>query len=148
MRKSNQKGQALVEMALIIFLFILLVFGITEFGRAMYTKNSLNNAARAGVRAAVVTSPLTGLPLTYNCGSVDQTNNIQRNICSSIFYIQDMNNVSATVSAVDTLGAPSATAARDYTVTVLVQYTNFQSIVPNLIPITNVLTGEAAMRYE
>ena len=51
----NQKGQALVETALIIPLLLLLVMGLFEFGRVMYIKNTLNNAARAGVRVAVVT---------------------------------------------------------------------------------------------
>ena len=42
----------MVEMAFVLFLLVVLIFGMTEFGRAMYIKNTLNNAARAGVRAA------------------------------------------------------------------------------------------------
>jgi Flp pilus assembly protein TadG len=35
----------------------MLVFGITEFGRAWMTLNIMNTAAREGVRLAVVTGP-------------------------------------------------------------------------------------------
>ena len=48
------KGQSLVEFALILPLFILLVVGMTEFGRAWMTKNILTGAAREAVRAAAV----------------------------------------------------------------------------------------------
>ena len=51
----NSTGQALVEMAIILPLLLLLVMGIFEFGRAMYIKNTLTQAARAGARTAVVT---------------------------------------------------------------------------------------------
>ena len=44
----NKKGQALVEMAIMLPILVLFVFGITEFGRAMYIKNCLNNAAGQG----------------------------------------------------------------------------------------------------
>jgi Flp pilus assembly protein TadG len=46
---------------LLILLLFLLVFGIFQFGWLMYIKNTLNNAARAGVRQAVVTSTLNDL---------------------------------------------------------------------------------------
>jgi Flp pilus assembly protein TadG len=53
----NQRGQAVVEFALVLPLLLLLVFGVTEFGRAWMTKNILTSAAREGCRVAVVTDP-------------------------------------------------------------------------------------------
>ena len=64
----NQKGQALVEFAIILPLLFLLIFGIFEFGRAMFIKNSLNNAARSAVRVAVVTPNLTDI--NYSAGQI------------------------------------------------------------------------------
>jgi hypothetical protein len=47
-------GQALVEFALILPIFLILLFGIIDFGRYVYTANSLNNAAREGARIGSV----------------------------------------------------------------------------------------------
>jgi Flp pilus assembly protein TadG len=55
----GHKGQTLIETALILFLLLIVVFGITEFARAWYTKNSLKNAVRQGARVAAVLSPNT-----------------------------------------------------------------------------------------
>ncbi|EKD59124.1 MAG: Flp pilus assembly TadE-like protein [uncultured bacterium] len=46
----------MVELALLLPLLLLIVFGITEFGRAFYIKNALTNAAREGARRASVTT--------------------------------------------------------------------------------------------
>jgi len=48
----SQSGQALVEMALVMPLLILLLFGVIEMGRIGYTYISVSNAARAGARVA------------------------------------------------------------------------------------------------
>jgi Flp pilus assembly protein TadG len=52
----NEKGGALIEFALVLPLLLLVVFGITEFGRAVMVTNSLNTASREGARLAVVSS--------------------------------------------------------------------------------------------
>ena len=53
----GNRGNAVVEMALVLPLLLLICFGITEFGRAWVTKSILTSAAREGVRLAVVTAP-------------------------------------------------------------------------------------------
>ena len=53
-RPSAKRGQALVEFALIIPIFIFLVMGIFDLGRAVYGFNTINNAAREGARLAIV----------------------------------------------------------------------------------------------
>jgi Flp pilus assembly protein TadG len=53
----NQRGQSVVEFALVLPLLLLVVFGITEFGRAWMTMNVITSAAREGCRLAVVTDP-------------------------------------------------------------------------------------------
>lgn len=53
-RHRTGRGQALVEFALAAPVFFLLLLGIMEGGRFIYQYETLNNAARAGVRYAVV----------------------------------------------------------------------------------------------
>lgn len=53
-RHRALRGQALVEFALIIPIFMLVVVGIFEGGRAIYTYNALSNAVSEGLREAIV----------------------------------------------------------------------------------------------
>lgn len=50
MYSSKQKGVAAVEMALVLIPMLILCFGITELGRALYQYNGLVKATRGGVR--------------------------------------------------------------------------------------------------
>ncbi len=52
--RKNEKGQSLVEFALVVPMLLILVFGIEEFGRAWMTKNILTGAAREAVRIMAV----------------------------------------------------------------------------------------------
>jgi Flp pilus assembly protein TadG len=51
------KGSAVVELAIVLPVLLLILFGITEFGRAWMTVNLMATAAREGARLAVVTGP-------------------------------------------------------------------------------------------
>jgi Flp pilus assembly protein TadG len=44
------RGQSLVEFALVFPIFLLLLFGLIDIGRFVYTANALNEAAREGAR--------------------------------------------------------------------------------------------------
>lgn len=57
---GNARGNSVVEFALVLPILLLVVFGITEFGRAWLTVNALTTAAREGARLAVVTAPDVG----------------------------------------------------------------------------------------
>ena len=48
------RGQSLVEFTLVLPVFLLLLIGITEFGRAWMTRNILTGASREAVRIAAV----------------------------------------------------------------------------------------------
>lgn len=52
--RDVRRGQALVEFALVIPVFLLLVMGIFDLGRAVYANNTINNAAREAGRRAIV----------------------------------------------------------------------------------------------
>jgi Flp pilus assembly protein TadG len=51
---KSVRGQSLVEFALVLPMFLLLLIGITEFGRAWMTRNILTGASREAVRIAAV----------------------------------------------------------------------------------------------
>ncbi len=52
--KRRSGGQAIIEFALLLPLLLLVLVGITEFGRALMTVNVLNQAAREGARVAAI----------------------------------------------------------------------------------------------
>jgi len=53
-RKDPRRGAAVVEMALVLPVFLLVVLGIIEFGRAMWVSNMVSNSAREGARMAIL----------------------------------------------------------------------------------------------
>jgi Flp pilus assembly protein TadG len=54
MNFKKQEGAAIVETAIILPLFLLLVFGVIEFSIALYDKAMITNASREGARAGIV----------------------------------------------------------------------------------------------
>lgn len=50
----DERGQAIVEFALVGSIALMLLFGIVEIGRAVYTYHLVSNAARIGSRYAIV----------------------------------------------------------------------------------------------
>ena len=53
-RGWDGRGQSLVEFALVIPLFLLLLIAVFDLGRAVFAYNTLTNAAREGARMAIV----------------------------------------------------------------------------------------------
>jgi Flp pilus assembly protein TadG len=51
---AGSDGQALLEFALAIPVFLLLLIGLFDLGRAVFAYNTLTNAAREGARLAIV----------------------------------------------------------------------------------------------
>jgi Flp pilus assembly protein TadG len=52
--RSSRTGSAMVEMAICFPVFMLILMGIIEFGRAMSVSQMLNSASRIGCRAAIL----------------------------------------------------------------------------------------------
>ena len=61
-RLESESGQALVEFALVLPIFLLLLLGIVEFARAWNIYEVLTDAGREGARNAVVDDPTTNDP--------------------------------------------------------------------------------------
>ena len=108
--KKLEKGQSLVEFALLLPVFIFLLFGIIEFSRLWETVNVLTSAAREGARVAAVTGP-----------NVGQTLNAAQHVLSAA----NISNASVNVSGPN--------SASEVIVTVSVNYTPITgSIVPGV----------------
>ena len=94
LRRRASRGQALVEFSLTVMIFLVLLMGIFDFGRAIFMYNGVAQAAREIARvtsvhpgatlggstetAAVVSTqknlvPNLGNP-TYKCVAIDNTN--------------------------------------------------------------------------
>lgn len=153
---KDKKGQTLVETAIILPILLVLILGLIDFARAMYTKNTLNNAARCGARAAAVTPSLCAesgalqSPATPTAQTI--RSNLFEGVPSSVTYSVNVLNAAGT-------GPITGTASPGNLVQVTVTWTDFPMITPfyrlaGLI--TNpaqgsgimTLTGQAAMRYE
>jgi Flp pilus assembly protein TadG len=63
-------GQSLVEFALVLPIFILLLFGLVDGGRLVYQHSVLSQAAREGARLASVEAGWIGVA-DAGCGSVN-----------------------------------------------------------------------------
>lgn len=57
----GEDGQTLVEFALILPIFLLVVVGVFDAGRAVYTNSTLSQAAREGARLGAVEAGFVGL---------------------------------------------------------------------------------------
>jgi Flp pilus assembly protein TadG len=53
-RRADDRGQSLVEFALVFPVMILLLVGIFDLGRLVFAYNDITNAARTGLRVAIV----------------------------------------------------------------------------------------------
>ena len=62
------RGQGLVEFALVLPVFLLLILGVIEFGRLMVTYSSISTASRDAVRYAIsVGDSPSGIPHYQDC---------------------------------------------------------------------------------
>ena len=59
-RAGRRRGQTLVEFALVLPVFLLMLFGLIDMGRFVYLSSTLSQAAREGARVAAVEAYWTG----------------------------------------------------------------------------------------
>ena len=53
---SNERGATLVEYSIAVMVFMIALFAVIEFGRAIWVHNALSDAARRGARYAALHS--------------------------------------------------------------------------------------------
>ena len=61
LRRRDRRGQGLVEFALVFPVFLLIMFGLFDVGRAVFAFNEITNAAREGARLAIVNQDLSDI---------------------------------------------------------------------------------------
>lgn len=59
LERSN-RGQAMIEFAMVLPLLILIIMGVFDLGRAIYGYNVISNSAREGARYGIVHAHQTG----------------------------------------------------------------------------------------
>ncbi len=125
MRKS--RGQAIIEFAILLPLLLIVLLGITEFGRVFMTANLLTQAAREGVRIAAVGGDSTAVATRVN-------------------EVLSGANITILPSGIQLAGPNPADASKKVTVTV---ESTFQFLGGTILPFATLpLTGTAVMRFE
>ena len=72
---SRSEGQALVEFALLLPLFLMLLFGMIDFGRAYSASVTQTNAAREGARLGVTGATQSAIVTRSQSTSANSCNN-------------------------------------------------------------------------
>lgn len=133
----NIRGQALIELALLLPVLLLLIVGSIEFGRAFYYKVRTVNAAREAARVLVVTQSLTNA----NKDSVSGVTAIRTSYGLIDLQIGNPGNPTTLANSPAKTGDSISTKA----------FKSFSTIAPNFPPfnqLPNRITGSATMRYE
>jgi Flp pilus assembly protein TadG len=71
--RRKSRGQGLVEFALALPVMLVVIFGILDFGRAVYALNTISEAARTGARVAIVDQNITLVEQAANTQAVGLT---------------------------------------------------------------------------
>ena len=66
----KKKGQSLVEFALVLPILLLLIFGLVEFGRLIFTYIAVNTAAREAARYGSAVGEAGGGLRYYDCTGI------------------------------------------------------------------------------
>ncbi len=141
---KKEDGQALIETVFVLILLLVLIFGIAEFSRAWYVKNSLNNSARIGARVAVV-DPNLSFTQTVEVCSAPPVTEAGIAVCDAP-GVRSGSTVTVEIS-ID--NDASFTTSTGDTVTVKVE-TEFDTIIAGLLPWLDekAITSVQSMRYE
>lgn len=123
---KSEKGQSLVEFALILPVLMLLICGITDFGRIFHSYLTIDHAGREAARAA----------------SIGKDNTFIKNTA-----VNDAASIGLTTDQVDINPSGTRSAGTDANITITYPITFMTPVIGNLIgPLT--LTDTTTMRVE
>ena len=77
-QRDRSRGQGLIEFALVLPVFLVLIFGIIDGGRAVFSYNQMSQAARNVARVASTTCFTTTPACDENAGAIAGAINTQR----------------------------------------------------------------------
>lgn len=140
-KKDVRRGSALVEVAVCFPVFLLILIGIIEFGRAMSVNQLLNSAARIGCRAAILDGS----------SNTSVSNTVKQHVSSTVGCSQSDVAVTITIKS----GANGATVANLSSaktsdvieIDVAVPYANVSWAVTRWLSTASV-RGECLMQHE
>ncbi len=78
--RANEHGSAIAEFGLGFVVLFSVLFGIVDFGRALYAYDAISDAARIGTRFAIVRGSSSGSPATSSTIS----SYVQNNCCAGL----------------------------------------------------------------
>lgn len=130
---KNEDGQAMVEFALILPIFLLILCGILDFGWLFYNQLSLNNACREGARYAVV-----------NTADGADTQAIINHIENTTTTVFANDGVDITVK----YSSPSDPTAGDITVTLEADISFFTPVLSTVLGKEKTITSTVIMKVE
>lgn len=103
-RPEGRRGVSVVEMALVLPVFVLSILGVIEIGRAMMLTQVLENAARTGVRSAVLNDTTNAQVTTAVQNLVYSTTNVATSNVTVTVGVNGNNSASlATAEPGDTI---------------------------------------------
>lgn len=100
--RHTDAGQSLVEFAMVLPFFLVLLFALVDFGRAFYTWLNVTNAAREGARAAAVQLDSTAIDAR-----------IYDSVCKSYPTDCSLDTAKMTVTKTNVQGARGSSATVD-----------------------------------
>lgn len=130
MGRQGERGNAIIEFAVVLPILLLVLFGITEFGRALMTANVLAAAAREGVRVAAVGGDSTAVKARVN--AVLTAANVTPSTTNGIV-----------ITGPDASKAITVTVASDFAIIPKGVFTTWTHV-----PTTFRLQGSSVMRFE
>lgn len=126
----GERGQSLVEFALILPLLVLILMGVFDFGRAFFAYNAISNGAREGARYGIIHPDATDPSPPY-----DDPDTIEGRAVAQTFIL-DMNELTITVDT-------SQGTERGDPLSVTMQY-DFEA----LTPLISTIWGGGALSLE
>lgn len=141
-RFRKRRGAALVEAALVLPIFFVVVLGIIEFGRAFMISQVLQNAAREGCRKAVTGSYTSAQVVTDMKSQLTAAGVNAANLTCSIVVTVDPSN-----PAVANNEVANATTKDLVAVTISIPFSKVQ-LIPGKYLAGKTLTAKSTMRHE
>jgi Flp pilus assembly protein TadG len=138
---KRQRAQSLVELAFVLPVLMILVFGIVDFGMGLHSWIILTNSSREGARLAVTHAPSSG---ALHCSPLPAAGSIERKVCDTAV------NLSASDVTITVTNADPGVTKSGQPVTVKVDY-QYHLITPFAYMIhksTLTLSSTVQMRLE
>ncbi len=132
-RDKKEDGQAVVEFALILPIFLLILCGIIDFGWLFYNQLTLNNACREGARYAVV-----------NTDDGADMQAITTHIENSSKNVFDKDGVDIDIA----YSSPGDPTSGDVTVTLQAEINFFTPVLSSVLGETKTITSTVTMKVE